>query len=212
MKLIIITIILVGFFLFGCIEQSENLARNQFSSLSQKSILGPKNYVAEYEVFNSSGNQQMNFDSMNLFVLSNEKSNNFKVEFDTKNPVSGESMTTQVFVFYELGKVYICVLDRCLEVASTDNPVPLPTKEQINEMMIDQNLTIKFLPKISSFPEDATCFEIVEMKKRMCYLNDGIIAYDGSFDGKRYMKLITIERNTLSEDNFILPDVPISKR
>jgi len=209
MKPLIILLIFSIVLFLGCVTNTQDQAKQQYISLSQKSILDPHNYYAQYEYVTANPNETAKIDQMNLFVLSDMNKLDMKLEFSASMAISKDPINTQIFFLSEFNKSYICLNGKCTEAPSTQNSNPFPTKEQLEKTITDANLTIKLMPKVADFPEEASCFEVVGQNMVNCYLNDGVIAYFGGTDGKGYMKLKTIQRNILTDNNFLLPSVPI---
>jgi len=226
-KLILITcVVLVALLFFGCTTSNQEQSKQQYFSFLEKYISTNHNYFAVYELIdnrppekainwvNSGVPQSLipstKFSDMLISFLSDETKFNIKIDFNlitnlTNEMHNLETIPVQDFILSDYNKSFVCAEARCGEQKPLGS-ILLPTKEQVIAEFSDNNFTVEILPNFPESPSDSTCFKIVESNLVNCFFDDGIISYIG--DDAIYMKLKDIQRDSLTDANFILPYIP----
>ncbi len=224
-------ILLLLFFIFGCttVGSAQNNAKQQYFSFMEKYILDKHNYIAEYEVVDNSPPQKevtwfpyngsmytetftplTKLNGMTVFFLNDGTKFNIRMDINVltnlQNPEhKTEILSMQNFILSDYNKSFVCALGKCVE-QKMNSSIALPSKEEGQAMLNDQNMLVELLPKIIELPSDATCFQLVKSKLIQCFLADGVLAYLG--DDTAHIKLKTIQRDVLTDMSFALPSIP----
>jgi hypothetical protein len=150
------------------------------------------------------------FSNMLISFLSDQSKFNLKVDFNLTTNLTNEKHTfetipIQSFVLSDYNKSFVCTGGRCGEQEPL-GAVQLPTKAQVISELSDNNFTVELLLDFTEAPLNTTCFRIIESKMINCFYDDGILAYIG--DDSIHIKVKDIQKDVLTDANFILPHIP----